>query len=109
MPRNDDGMLFPGRVKDKPMRPGRSLQEKIRKATSTSDYAFHPCRDTVASWLKDEGHSTYERALVLNHAEGGVTADYSHGYPVDLKRKLLERWANHVEELVQPTGATLLR
>ena len=110
MPRNDDGMLFPSRVKDKPMRPGRSLQDKIRKATGISDYAFHPCRDTVATWLKDKGHSTYERAIVLNHSEGGVTADYSvRGYPIELKRELLEKWSSHVEELVQPEGAALLR
>jgi hypothetical protein len=38
-----------------------------------------------------------------------VTAGYSHGYPLDLKRKLLTEWAEHVEQLVQPEGVTLLR
>jgi hypothetical protein len=30
---------------------------------------------------------------------------YSHGYPLDLKRQLLEEWADHVETLVTPKGA----
>jgi hypothetical protein len=46
---------------------------------------------------------------VLNHAESGVTADYSHGYPLELKLKLLTTWTEHIEGLVQPQGAALLR
>ncbi len=58
--------------------------------------------------MENEGASEYERALVLNHAgSGGVTAGYSHGYPVELKRKWLERWAEHVAEVVSP-GVELL-
>ena len=32
----------------------------------------------------------------------GVTAGYSHGYPLEQKRELLGKWVAHVEELVQP-------
>jgi hypothetical protein len=46
---------------------------------------------------------------VLNHSEAGVTAGYSHGYPLELKRQLLQKWADHVEALVQPGGAKVLR
>jgi hypothetical protein len=60
--------------------------------------------------LQTKGYSEWERALVLNHSgSGSVTAGYSHGYPLDLKRKLLTEWAEHVEQLVQPEGVTLLR
>jgi hypothetical protein len=38
-----------------------------------------------------------------------VTAGYSHGHPLELKRKLLEEWSSHVEALVQPEGVTMLR
>ena len=73
------------------------------------DWTYHACRDTVTTWLQTEGHSEFERGLVLNHAGAGtVTADYSHGYPVKLKRELLEKWAQHVENVVQPEGAVLL-
>jgi hypothetical protein len=38
-----------------------------------------------------------------------VMAGYSHGSPLELKLKLLTKWADHVEGLVQPQGAVLLR
>ena len=60
--------------------------------------------------MQNEGASEFERAMILNHAgSGGVTGDYSHGYPLDLKRWWLERWANHIAGVVQPEGAELLR
>lgn len=64
----------------------------------------------IASWLENDGHSEWERGLAPNHSGGGsVTAGYSHGYPLKLKRELLEKWADHIEGLVQPQGAVLLR
>jgi hypothetical protein len=48
--------------------------------------------------------------LILNHSDSGsVTTGYSHGYPLELKRQLLDKWAAHVETLVRPKGAALLR
>ena len=41
-----------------------------------------------------------EVAEVPGKAE--VTAGYSHDHATDLKRNLLEEWADHVKELVQP-------
>jgi hypothetical protein len=58
--------------------------------------------------LKAKGYSLFERGLVLNHAESGVTADYSHGYPVQLKLRLLTEWSDYVEALVQPAGVAVL-
>jgi hypothetical protein len=48
-------------------------------------------------------------APVLNHAGSGVTAGYSHGYPLELKCKLSCKSADHVASIVQPKGAALLR
>ena len=47
--------------------------------------------------------------MVLNRSGSGVTAGYSHGHALDLKRELLDTWAKHVEGLVSPSGAALLR
>jgi hypothetical protein len=47
--------------------------------------------------------------LVLNHSGQGVTAGYSHGYAQKLKLELFQKWAAHVEALLQPFGAALLR
>ncbi len=97
------------RDKGKPFVPGQPLKNELRRISSVDDFTFHPCRDTVSTWLQNEGHSEYERALVLNHAGGGtVTGDYSHGYTIQLKRQLLEEWAAHVAKVVQPEGAVLL-
>ena len=46
---------------------------------------------------------------MLNHSGSGVTAGYLHGHALDLKRELLDKWAKHVEGLVSPSGAALLR
>ncbi len=109
LPRRDDDLVFPGRDEDKPFVPGWLLRNEIRAISSVNDFTFHPCRDTVSTWLQDQGHSEHERALVLNHAGGGtVTGEYSHGYPVQLKRQLLEEWAAHIAKIVQPEGAVLL-
>ncbi len=119
LPRLDDDLVFPGRgtakptvngkkAPRKPLVPGMDLKAKVRKQSGVADWTYHTCRDTISTWLQGEGHSKYERGLVLNHAESGVTADYSHGYSVDLKRRLLEKWADHVARTVQPEGAILL-
>ena len=80
--------------------------ERIRRASVLHPHAH---RDTVATWMQDEGASEYERGLILNHAgSGSVTSGYSHGYPLELKRKWLEHWADHVAGVVQPEGAELL-
>ena len=119
LPRLDSDLVFPGRGSTKPtdvgkkalrkpLVPGMALKAKVRENSSVTDWTYHACRDTISTWLQDQGHSRYERSLVLNHAESGVTADYSHGYSVELKRRLLENWADHVARTVQPKGAVLL-
>jgi integrase len=89
---------------------GNDLKLKLVELGAPADFQFHAWRHTIATFLKNAGHSKWERGLVLNHAESGVTADYSDGgYPVELKLKLLGKWADHVERLVQPSGVALLR
>jgi hypothetical protein len=38
-----------------------------------------------------------------------VTAGYSHGYPLELKRALLTEWGSFVEGLVAAEGVAVLR
>lgn len=119
LPRLDNDLVFPGRGAAKPtaagkkglpepLVPGTALKAKVRENSCVADWTYHACRDTISTWLQDQGHSKYERGLVLNHAESGVTADYSHGYSVKLKREMLEKWADHVAQTIQPRGAVLL-
>ena len=96
--------VFPG------LTAGR-VAAKMVKAGAPADFGLHLARHTVATWFQNRGRSEWERGLVLNHAGGGsVTGGYSHGYPVELKRQMLEEWADHVVRLVEPAdGVVLLR
>jgi integrase len=101
-------LIFPGRHRGKAFDPGSPFTGKVRDASGISDWYPHAHRHTIATWMENEGASEFERALILNHAgTGSVTADYSHGYPEQLKRQWLERWANHIAEVVSP-GVELL-
>ncbi len=89
---------------------GHRLTDSLVAHGAPKDFTYHGVRHTITTWLEVKGHSEWERGLVLNHAgSGSVTADYSHGFAHDLKLKLLTKWADHVEGLVRPKGATLLR
>ena len=63
----------------------------------------------MATWSQNSGAWEWEVGLILNHSGSGVTAGYSHGAPIKLKLKLLTQWSDHVTQLVQPSGVTLLR
>jgi integrase len=113
--RGDSPLLFPSLIISENKGGQKShhdsaLKARLKARGAPKDYYAHACRHTIATWLENEGHSEWERGLVLNHSGGGtVTAGYSHGYPLELKRRLLEKWARHVEQIVQPKGAVLLR
>jgi integrase len=117
LPKNlkDPDCVFPGlpvheTEGGRPTFYGVHLKRRLVERGAPADFGFHTWRHTIATFLENEGHSEWERGLVLNHANGGsVTAGYSHGSPIELKRALLGKWADHVERLVQPKGAKLLR
>jgi integrase len=88
------------------------LIERLAKHGAPKDFYPHAVRHTLSTWLKAKGASLWERGLVLNHAEAGVTAGYSHdslGITPRLKLELLEKWAAHIEQLVSPAQSVTLR
>ena len=90
--------------------PNMRQTAKLIEHGAPKDFSYHAVRHTVATFLENAGHSEWERGLILNHSgSGSVTAGYSHGYPLDLKRMLLTKWADHVEQLVTREGAIRLR
>jgi integrase len=92
--------VFPGRLTGKPLDAGPALKRKLVRHGAPVDFYPHAVRHTVATFLKMQGYSEWDRGLVLNHAESGVTAGYSHGYALERKRELLERWAEHVASII---------
>jgi integrase len=82
---------------------GWPLAKRLRRFGAPQDFNYHAARHTLATWLENRGYSEWERGLVLNHAgTGTVTAGYSHGYPLELKLRLLSEWADHIEGLLPP-------
>jgi integrase len=100
----DGELVFPG------LNAAR-VAARIVEAGGPKDFLLHVFRHSIATWLENNGHSEWERGLVLNHSSGSsVTAGYSHGYALDLKRGLMQKWADHIAGLVSPAeGITLLR
>ena len=91
----DDELVFPG------LNP-TTLKTALVREGAPQDFKLHVFRHTIATWLQNQGHSEWERGLVLNHVSGGtVAASYSHGYPIQAKRGLLEKWAKHVDAVRQ--------
>ncbi len=109
LPKMHDDLVFPGRHIGKPMTPSWPLQTKVREHSGVNDWTYHACRHTISTWLQNAGYAEYDRGLVLNHADSSVTGKYSHGYPVERKRKLLEAWSDHVSSLIETKGVTRLR
>ncbi|MDX1485033.1 MAG: integrase family protein [Alphaproteobacteria bacterium] len=107
--KGEDDLVFPGRHDGKAFDPGTPFMRKIRVASGIEDWYPHAHRDTVSTWMQNQGATEYERGLILNHAgSGSVTGDYSHGYPLDLKRKWFKRWADHVGKVVASEDVELL-
>ena len=115
LPKGDDDRMFPGlpvheTEGGRPTFYGVKLKQRLVEHGAPSDFGYHTWRHTIATFLENAGYGEWERGLVLNHSgSGNVTAGYSHGHPLELKRTLLDRWADHIEGLVQPRGAKLLR
>lgn len=98
VPHRHNELVFPGRRDRTPLSPSGPLKRKLVAAGVPDDFAFHTIQHTVVTWLQNEGYSEYERRLILNHSgTGTVTSDCSQGYPIELKRTLLAKWADHVE------------
>jgi integrase len=88
---------------------GKKLAARLIELGAPDDFAYHTIRHTVATFLEKEGVDEWSRGLILNHGSSSVTGNYSHGFAQKHKLELLELWAAHVEQLIQPQGVTLLR
>jgi site-specific recombinase XerD len=105
---DDPDLVFPSKTRSlRPVSPSGPLTTKLVSAGAPANFDYHAWRHTIATWFQKSGHDKFDRGLILNHAESGVTAGYSHSYALDRKRKLLEKWADHVSNLVVPEGTKL--
>jgi integrase len=74
------------------------------------EWRLHDLRRTAATHMAKLGVDRLVIGKVLNHAEGGVTKRYDrHGYDAE-KRAALERWALHLQAVVDgKTGGNVVQ
>jgi integrase len=93
-----------------------ALKERLdkRMRTPPGSWTLHDVRRTVATGMADIGVSPHIIEAVLNHAGGhkrGVAGTYNRSTYLPEKAEALQRWADHVEQLVsgKPTKVVPIR
>jgi integrase len=82
------------------------------KLAFTKPWVLHDCRRSVASGMQRLGTRIEVIEACLNHRSGvfhGVTGVYQRYPYTDEKRIALERWADHIEQLVSGKPAKVVR
>lgn len=64
-------------------------------------FSPHDLRRTCASHVGDLGYSMPEVGLLLNHAQGGVTAIYNHSDGTARKQSMLNAWHRRLNQLIE--------
>lgn len=86
---------------ERPSFESQTLKKHLKANGAPPGYRPHDHRHTLATWLENNSHDLYDRGLALNHTQGGVTAGYSHGFPHQRKKAVLDAWAAHVEKITK--------
>jgi hypothetical protein len=84
------------------------LKRRLVEHAGSADFGYHAWRHTIAMFLENAGYSEWERALVLNPAHWDSCRLFTRTCPRS-ERSLFDKWAKHVEQLVQPEGAAVVR
>ena len=93
--------VFAGRRGGSHLDPGTPLQKAIQARSGVSDFFFHACRHTVETRLAELGVAPHIRDMILDHAPArGAGAGYDHHHYGPEMRDALERWAAHIDKLV---------
>jgi len=91
---NDSDLVFPGRMKGKPMTI-REPWEKALRAAGIEDYRFHDNRHSAASYLLMTGATDMEVAGILGHLTLAMVKRYAH-MSDQHRRRVLERMNREV-------------
>jgi integrase len=96
-----------GNVRDVPVSGFSKIKAAIddvmaKDGKAIAPWRLHDLRRTAGTGMARLGVPVVTISRVLNHAEGGVTKIYVRYGFLDEKRAALEKWANHIEKLVDP-------
>lgn len=88
---------------------GFSKRKRDLATAAAVDFCLHDVRRTVRTGLSRLRVPFVVAERVLGHVQGGVAAHYDHHDYLAEKRAALESWASHVEGLVRPAPANIVR
>jgi integrase len=109
-PRQSKGYVFPGPVERTHYSDAGALQQKVRRRAKIADFYIHALRHTVETQMAALGILPHIRDLLFDHRPvRGAGAGYDHYAYGREMREAMELWAAHIEQLVQPKGARVLR
>jgi integrase len=104
-----EDLVFPGRVKGKPMNGWSKHKQKISTASKIKDFTFHDARRTLATNLAALGVLPHVQSVCLGHTLQGVTEKHYNKYAyLEEKREAFEKWAQHVSKVLWPDGVVRL-
>jgi integrase len=113
-PKTDDvdasPYVFPGRSRGTHLDAGSPFRQAVKEASGIPDYITHALRHTLETRLAEMRVPPHVRDAALDHVPmRGSGASYDHWSYTPEIRDALERWADHIEALVSPAGAKVLR
>ena len=87
----------------KPISGFSKLKKKIDLISGVTDWRFHDIRRGLATHLEDCGVDRFYVERVLTHKDRSVTGIYAKSDHFEIKRNILESWA---QKLVEPDAQT---
>ena len=104
LPRLHESLLFPARRNDATTFSGFSkLKAKIDQLSNVQGWTLHDLRRSAATHMSRLGVAPHVVERILNHESGsfrGVAGVYNRFHYLPEMREALERWARHLERLL---------
>jgi integrase len=92
--RRADGHIFPGPIDDWPIS-NMAMLMTLRRLKGKQAATVHGFRSSFRDWCADSGVPRELAEACLAHVAGGVERAYYRSDVIDLRRDLMQRWADH--------------
>jgi integrase len=92
--RRKDGFIFPGDIEDWPIT-NMAMLMCLRRLKGKTQATVHGFRSSFRDWCADSGVPRELAEACLAHVAGGVERAYYRSDVIDLRRDLMQRWADH--------------
>jgi integrase len=93
--RRDDGFVFPGDIDGWPISNMAMLMTLRRLKGDDVQATVHGFRSSFRDWCADSGVPRELAEACLAHTAGGTERAYYRSDVIDLRRDLMQRWADH--------------